>query len=87
MCTAKVIIYYHAVLNSIGEYLFNQLFQNLYLYSWHSDPDLGIQSLIRVISYLEMLSILIIRTLIQKPPGGEEKMPLFSEMAHILDMD
>ena len=41
--TAIVIIYYHAVLNSIGEYLFNQLFQNLYLYSWHSDPDLGIQ--------------------------------------------
>ncbi len=43
--TAKVIIYYHAVLNSIGEYLFNQLFQNLYLYSWHTDPDLGIQSI------------------------------------------
>ena len=43
--TAKVIIYYHAVLNSIGEHLFNQLFQNLYLYSWHFDPDLGIQSI------------------------------------------
>lgn len=41
--TAKVIIYYHAVLNSIGEHLFNQLFQNLYLYSWHFDPDFGIQ--------------------------------------------
>lgn len=38
--TAKVIIYYHAVLNLIGESLFNQLFQNIYLYSWHVDPDL-----------------------------------------------
>ena len=35
--TAKVIIFYHAVLNSIGEELFNQYFQNLYLYSWHFD--------------------------------------------------
>jgi protein-glutamine gamma-glutamyltransferase len=42
--TAKVIIYYHAVLNLIGEYLFNQLFQNLYLYSWHADSDLGLKS-------------------------------------------
>ncbi|WP_018392851.1 protein-glutamine gamma-glutamyltransferase [Bacillus sp. 37MA] len=42
--TAKVIIYYHAVLNLIGESLFNQLFQNIYLYSWHADPDLGITS-------------------------------------------
>jgi protein-glutamine gamma-glutamyltransferase len=41
--TAKVIIYYHAVLNLIGESLFNQLFQNIYLYSWHADPDLGIK--------------------------------------------
>ncbi len=43
--TATVIIYYHAVLNSMDEHLFNQLFQNLYLYSWHVDPDLGIQSI------------------------------------------
>lgn len=42
--TAKVIIFYHAVLNSIGEELFNQYFQNLYLYSWHSDTDLGLKS-------------------------------------------
>ena len=35
--TAKVIIFYHAVLNSIGEELFNQYFKNLYLYSWHFD--------------------------------------------------
>jgi len=42
--TAKVIIYYHAVLNSIGEYLFNRFFQNLHLYSWHFDSDLGIQT-------------------------------------------
>ncbi|OLN21313.1 protein-glutamine gamma-glutamyltransferase [Domibacillus antri] len=41
--TAKVIIYYHAVLILMGESLFNQLFQNIYLYSWHADPDLGIE--------------------------------------------
>lgn len=40
--TAIIIIYYHAVLYSIGKPLFNQLFQNLYLYSWHSDTDLGL---------------------------------------------
>lgn len=40
--TAKMIIYYQAVLNSIGEYSFNRFFQNIYLYSWHADPDLGI---------------------------------------------
>ena len=43
--TAKVIIFYHAVLNSIGEELFNQYFQNLYLYSWNFDPDLGLISI------------------------------------------
>ncbi|WP_019243497.1 MULTISPECIES: protein-glutamine gamma-glutamyltransferase [Bacillus] len=43
--TAIVIIYYHAVLNSIGENLFNQHFSNLYLYSWHSDSDLGIRNI------------------------------------------
>ena len=42
--TAKVIIYYHAVLNSLGEDVFNQFFKNLYLYSWHFDSDLGIKS-------------------------------------------
>ena len=42
--TAMIIIYYFAVLNTIGDYLFNQLFQNLYLYSWHADPDLGIRA-------------------------------------------
>lgn len=40
--TAIPIIYYHAILNSIGSYLFNLLFRNLYLYSWHTDTDLGI---------------------------------------------
>lgn len=40
--TAIPIIYYHAVLNSIGRRLFNAFFQNLYLYSWHTDTDLGI---------------------------------------------
>lgn len=42
--TAILIIYYYAVLNTIGEHLFNKFFQNLYLYSWHSDSDLGIQT-------------------------------------------
>lgn len=40
--TAIPIIYYHAILNSIGSERFNSLFQNLYLYSWHTDTDLGI---------------------------------------------
>lgn len=40
--TACVIIYYHAILRSIGAKLFNMLFQNLYLYSWHTDADLGL---------------------------------------------
>ncbi|KMJ59641.1 protein-glutamine gamma-glutamyltransferase [Bacillus sp. LL01] len=42
--TAKVIIYYHAILNTIGERVFNNYFQDLYLYSWHFDPDLVMQS-------------------------------------------
>jgi len=42
--TAKMIIYYHAVLKSIPKQLFNRLFQNIYLYSWHADSDLGIVS-------------------------------------------
>ena len=45
--TAMVIIYYNAILNLIGESLFNQLFQNIYLYSWHADPDLGIKATYR----------------------------------------
>lgn len=40
--TAIPIIYYHAILKSIGSNLFNSLFQNLYLYSWHTDTDLGL---------------------------------------------
>jgi protein-glutamine gamma-glutamyltransferase len=43
--TAKIIIYYHAVLKSMGDDLFNQYFQNLYLYSWHFDPDLQIKAI------------------------------------------
>lgn len=41
--TAMIIIYYHAVLNLIGEASFNQLFQSIYLYSWHFDSDLGLR--------------------------------------------
>ncbi|WP_456272912.1 protein-glutamine gamma-glutamyltransferase [Bacillus sp. AK031] len=40
--TACVIILYHATLNSIRKPSFNSLFRNLYLYSWHTDPDLGL---------------------------------------------
>ncbi len=42
--TAILIIYYHAILNVLGESLFNQFFQNIYLYGWHADPDLGINA-------------------------------------------
>lgn len=42
--TAIPIIYYHAILNSIGSHLFNSLFRDLYLYSWHTDTDLGINT-------------------------------------------
>ncbi|WP_044022808.1 protein-glutamine gamma-glutamyltransferase [Bacillus sp. SG-1] len=42
--TACVIIYYHAVLNSIGRSDFDSIFQDLYLYSWHTDADLGIHT-------------------------------------------
>lgn len=40
--TACIIAFYHAVLKSIGKSLFNSLFHGIYLYSWHSDTDLGI---------------------------------------------
>ncbi|MYL54675.1 protein-glutamine gamma-glutamyltransferase [Pontibacillus yanchengensis] len=40
--TASVINFYHAMLNSIGTSMFNAYFPNLYLYSWHTDPDLGL---------------------------------------------
>jgi protein-glutamine gamma-glutamyltransferase len=43
--TAILIVYYDAVLKSIGAQLFDQLFQNLHLYSWHADSDLGLISL------------------------------------------
>jgi protein-glutamine gamma-glutamyltransferase len=42
--TAKVILLYHAILNTIGKQAFDHFFQNLYLYSWHYDPDLGLRS-------------------------------------------
>ncbi|WLR51925.1 protein-glutamine gamma-glutamyltransferase [Bacillus tianshenii] len=42
--TACVIIFYHAVLNSIGKRPFNANFRNIYLYSWYTDPDLGVQT-------------------------------------------
>jgi protein-glutamine gamma-glutamyltransferase len=42
--TACIIIFYHAILNSIGDHIFNLIFQNLYLYSWHADSDLGLHN-------------------------------------------
>ncbi|SEQ72307.1 protein-glutamine gamma-glutamyltransferase [Piscibacillus halophilus] len=42
--TAMLIVYYHAVLNTIGDQHFNRLFRGLYLYSWHSDSDLRLQT-------------------------------------------
>ncbi|WP_241657754.1 protein-glutamine gamma-glutamyltransferase [Anaerobacillus alkaliphilus] len=38
--TAIIIIYYQAILKSIGRERFDYNFQNIYLYSWHTDPDL-----------------------------------------------
>lgn len=40
--TAIVIIFYKAVLDSIGKNAFNYLFSNIVLYDWHYDEDLGI---------------------------------------------
>ncbi|WP_227522031.1 protein-glutamine gamma-glutamyltransferase [Bacillus solitudinis] len=42
--TAIIIIYYQAILKSIGRRRFDAIFQNLYLYSWHTDPDLELHS-------------------------------------------
>ncbi|MFG6149217.1 protein-glutamine gamma-glutamyltransferase [Halobacillus sp. B23F22_1] len=39
---AMLIIYYHAVLQVIGEAAFNRIFPDLYIYSWHADSDLGL---------------------------------------------
>jgi protein-glutamine gamma-glutamyltransferase len=40
--TAIIIIYYQAILKSIGRQRFDATFHNIYLYSWHTDPDLEI---------------------------------------------
>lgn len=40
--TAIPIVYYKAVLEFIGEAQFNRLFQDLLLYSWNTDSDLGL---------------------------------------------
>ncbi|RSL33688.1 protein-glutamine gamma-glutamyltransferase [Salibacterium salarium] len=42
--TAMVIIFYHAALQVIGSRIFNELFPNIYLYSWHFDSDFGLES-------------------------------------------
>ncbi|MCA0983057.1 protein-glutamine gamma-glutamyltransferase [Halobacillus yeomjeoni] len=43
--TSCVIIFYHAVLKTIGSDSFDYIFQNLYLYSWNTDYDLGLHSI------------------------------------------
>lgn len=40
--TACVITFYKATLDRLSNEVFNYLFQNLYLYSWHTDVDLGL---------------------------------------------
>lgn len=40
--TAIIIIYYQSILKSIGRSRFDSIFQNIYLYSWHTNPDLEI---------------------------------------------
>ncbi len=40
--TACVIILYHAAIKSIGRRTFDLWFQDLYLYSWNTDSDLGL---------------------------------------------
>lgn len=42
--TAIVIVFYKAALDSIGDEPFNYLFQDLVLYDWHYDKDLGIHT-------------------------------------------
>ncbi|MBM6617845.1 protein-glutamine gamma-glutamyltransferase [Bacillus suaedaesalsae] len=42
--TACMIVFYQAVLKSIGVLHFDSLFQNMYLYSWNGDADLGINT-------------------------------------------
>lgn len=39
---AMIMIYYKAVLEIFGDARFNELFHNLYLFSWHHDDDLGL---------------------------------------------
>ena len=42
--TAMVIVFYKAVLESIGRKSFNRLFSGLFLYDWQYDEDLGLDS-------------------------------------------
>lgn len=42
--TAMLIVLYKAVLESIGAQAFNKLFQDLYLFAWEYDKDLGLNT-------------------------------------------
>ncbi|GEN52640.1 protein-glutamine gamma-glutamyltransferase [Halobacillus faecis] len=42
--TACVINFYHGLLKTMGASSFSTLFPNLYLYSWHTDDDVGLYS-------------------------------------------
>lgn len=51
--TAKVIVYYKALVDILPEELFNRLFPNIYLMNWqHLDRDLGIVDYPQVADYL-----------------------------------
>jgi protein-glutamine gamma-glutamyltransferase len=41
--TAMVIVWYHAILQTLGPQPFNQLFANTLLYDWQFDKDLGVK--------------------------------------------
>lgn len=43
--TAIVIVFYKAVLDTIGETQYNRLFAGTYLYTWNTDRDLGLRTI------------------------------------------
>lgn len=83
--TAIVIIFYKAVLDSIGKNAFNYLFSNIVLYDWHYDEDLGITTKSGN-DFLPLGIAYILKTLnlTLKRHNGVEKTPFFSEKICIM---